>query len=213
MPDRYDMPLSDLQHDILEECCMNEAADYNNLSTKTGRGRTTLIQSINSLVKYGYIKKQKVNPGYEKSKLIFRPTYKGMAHAWNNMGMDAEDVLKRIENQTINNYIQHIKELPLDPRAHLFGNLAYTFLYAHGLASKKFIDAEANNIVKASFRRGLLETIEENPDYDARNLLTTKIKKWIKKTYSSEELKEFKEELKKIRNNIDSTIELFPFYD
>ena len=47
-------------------------------------------------------------------------------------------------------------------------------------------------------RNGLLESIQKDPNYDARNLLTTKIKKWLKKTYSSKELKEFKEDLTKI---------------
>lgn len=100
--------------------------------------------------------------------------------------------------------------LPVGPRSDQFHNLAYTFLYAHARASDEWIDKEANNIVKESFRKGLLESIQENPNYDPRNILTNKIKKWLKKTYSSKELKEFKENLIKTRNNIDSTVDAFP---
>ena len=189
---------------------MNEAASYKSLSSKTGRRRTTLIQSINSLEEYGYMEKVKVNPKYEKSKLILKPTDKGIAYAWNYMGMDAQDILKRVKNPTIDEYLQHIKELPLGPRSDQFHNLAYTFLYPYARASDEWIDDEANNIVKESFRKGLLESIQENPNYDPRNLLTNKIKKWLKKTYSSKELTEFKENLIKTRNNIDSTINALP---
>ena len=219
MVPKYDMLLSDLQHDILEECCKNQATDYKSLSSKTGRGRTTLIQSLNSLVKNGYIEKQQVSPGHEKSKLIFKPTYKGMAYAWNNIDMDVEDILKNVKNQNLNEYIQLLKEELSDfPRTYLFNNLckclfdnlAHMFMYEDSWHWNKSIDAEADNIVKDSFRKGILESIHDDLNYNAKNLLTAKVKEWLMKIYSSEELKEFKEELRKIRNNIDSTIELFP---
>jgi hypothetical protein len=87
------------------------------------------------------------------------------------------------------------------PRMYFFRNLAYTFLYAYGWGPNESIDENADNIVKESFRRGMLESINDNEDldYDIKNLLTARIRKWLKKTHSSEELKELKEKLMKIK--------------
>jgi len=191
---------------ILENLCVTESADYNSLCKKTGRSRTTLIQSINSLAKNGYIETQKVNPEREKSKVTFKLTYKGKSHAW-NIGVDAENVLRIEGNSAVNNYVQLLKELPSLPRRYMFHHLALHFLQRYGWMEDD--DDEYKKTLKESFQDGLMDSVGDE-DYDSRNIFTPKIRNWLERIYSSEELKDLKEELYNIRNNINSTIERLP---
>lgn len=184
---------------------MKQVTDYNSLCKETERTRTTLMQSVNSLLKDGYIKEQKVNPTYEKSKLVFKLTNKGRYYVWNFMGLDAEDVLKDSEYPVVNDYILLAKKLPNYPRKYMFHSLAVEFLQTHG-----WIDDDKKKIVKDSFRKAILESIQD-PDYDISELFNVKIlEEWIRQMYSKEEIKEFKGKLSKIRDNLSKTIERFP---
>ena len=54
-------------------------ANYKTLIEDIGKDRITIMQSLNSLVEWRYIDKIKINPDFEKSKLIFSLTSKGIA--------------------------------------------------------------------------------------------------------------------------------------
>ena len=81
MVQRITAPLSDLQRKILEVICTKENVTYKTLMEKTKRDRITILQSIESLVKRNHVLKQKSNPEYEKSILIFKPTLLGKCYA------------------------------------------------------------------------------------------------------------------------------------
>lgn len=192
--------LSYLQYSILEHCCKNQGTDYDRLCKEIGKSKTTIIQSVNSLVRYGYIEKHKVNPKREKSKITIKPTYRGMNEAW-RLGVDAEDILKQVENKDVNDFIYLIKELPDVPRRYIFHQLAVNLLGSAGWID----EMDKKRLVKDSFNDGILESIKD-PNFNAQELFNGKIKNWLVQMYSDEDLKKLKEELLTINCKSNSVI-------
>ncbi len=69
---------SDLQKNSLKHIILTEQPDYNTISNELNRDRLTIRQSIKSLSKIQCILSEPVNPNNKKSKIIFRPTIKGL---------------------------------------------------------------------------------------------------------------------------------------
>jgi hypothetical protein len=92
--EEQEVSLSLLQEKILKIVCTRSNVDYALLMEEVKRDRITIMQSVDSLAKHKYVKKDKINPEYEKSKLIIRPTFSGKHHAWRFLGVDLEDILR-----------------------------------------------------------------------------------------------------------------------
>ena len=73
---------TDLQKKIVRHVGTNNKASYKTLIKDIGKDRITIMQCLNSLIEWRYIDKKKINPDFEKSKLIFSLTSKGIAAAW-----------------------------------------------------------------------------------------------------------------------------------
>jgi len=69
---------SNLQENILKNIILTEQPNFTTISTELKKNRLTISQSIDSLLKKQCITKEPINPLKEKSKLIFRPTIKGL---------------------------------------------------------------------------------------------------------------------------------------
>jgi predicted transcriptional regulator len=79
--ERWKKSLSDLQNNIIKFVSTNPNIDYKSISKEVDRDRITIKQSIESLIKKNYIKKIKVYPNREKSKLGFSLTHKGLIYS------------------------------------------------------------------------------------------------------------------------------------
>jgi hypothetical protein len=69
---------SNLQKNILKHIILTDQSDYQTISKGVNRDRITVLQSIKSLSKIECIVSEPINPNKKKSKLIFRPTIKGL---------------------------------------------------------------------------------------------------------------------------------------
>jgi hypothetical protein len=78
---------------------------------KTKRDRITILQSIESLIKRNHVLKQKSEPEYEKSILIFKPTLLGKCYACTIIEVNIEDLLKLESDEEIANYLDVIKDI------------------------------------------------------------------------------------------------------
>src|SRR5919202_645473 len=97
--------LTDLQANILRHVCNTNNATYKTLMEKIHKDRITILQSLESLIKYRYIEKKKVNPNHEKSKLVFIPTHKGISYAWFNLkDIDIKKIIKVNADDVITQY-------------------------------------------------------------------------------------------------------------
>ena len=90
-----------LQEKSLRHISKTSNADYKTISKATDRDRITILQSLQPLIKHNYVYKEKIEPHLIKSKLIFKPTHKGMAYSIAILGVDIDDVRKAHVNADV----------------------------------------------------------------------------------------------------------------
>jgi hypothetical protein len=91
---------SKLQENILKHIILTEQPNYTTISTELKRNRLTISQSIDSLIKKQCITKEPINPLKEKSKLIFRPTIKGLVIGLGLLDIKFEQIKNNAEKVT-----------------------------------------------------------------------------------------------------------------
>jgi hypothetical protein len=198
-----------LQGKILRHLCTTANANYKTLTKEIGRDRITILQSIESLIKYHYVEKKRDNPQKEKSKLTFMPSLKGIACLWLAFPFDLKEMIKLKKEDEITAYLEFVKvafkfEHQRAMLKWLFSHIEinYLGLYMKGDASKR-------KLIKESFTMGILELVERT-DYDATGLFNEKDVKQLTKLYSKEELNGFKELFVRTKQNLTAVIERFP---
>jgi predicted transcriptional regulator len=205
------LSLSALQEKILQIVCNRENVTYNTLVEETKRDRITILQSVESLIKRNFIKKQKSNPEYEKSKLIFKPTQSGKSYAVFILKVDLEDILKLESDEDITNFLEFIKDItnPLQrkvlvqPLSELFTSLAA--VEVEGKIPQQF----KKKVLREALKKGILEIVQ-NSNYTASSLLNERSIKWLKKLLTPIEINELEDFLVTIRDNLSKTIGRFP---
>ncbi len=161
-PSREDLPL---HQKILRIICSKQNVTYKTLIEETRRDRTTILQSVKSLVKKEYIIKEKRNPEYEKSKLIFKPTRYGKNYALCGLGVDVEDVLKLERDEQIANYLELIKDIadPLQRKPFIEPLLG---LFSSDVTTPQI----KKQILNRALKKGVIEIVRNN-NYDSKRLL------------------------------------------
>jgi predicted transcriptional regulator len=203
-------PISDLQAQILKHVCQTKDADYKTISKETDRDRITILQSLQSLIKRRYIQKQKLEPEHVKSKLIFKPTRKGMIYAIGHLEVPYDKVLNaHPEAEQLLEYDNPYLEYLSDPIQ--LNRIMYYWLNA--LLDKKAFDNEGRlisskskqNTVKLASMRAMLNLFADK-EFNPNTLFksadqSTKGKHVVRKEF--EELEAF---LRQIKNNLDLTL-------
>ena len=199
---------TELQGKILRHICTTTDANYETLTKETGRTRITIHQSIESLIRNRYVKKERDNPQKEKSKLTFLPTLKGVACFWKYFPFNLKEMIEIKEEDEVTTYLEFVKDVfkfehqrPMLSR--LFDNIEYNYYIF------KKEDAERKRLLKESFTMGILE-LTQRRDYDVTKLFNKKGVQWLTKLYSNEELNEFKELFGRTKQNLTTVIERFP---
>jgi hypothetical protein len=200
---------SKLQIKILNHICSTSEATYRSLVQVLKRDRVTVLQSLKSLVKYRYVEQRKINPQYEKSKVIFIPTFKGFGEAWLESSIHSKDIVNTKRTDEIVEYVQFIDSTFLSSQHREMLQFLLSKL-AKGYSTDYDPDTnDKRNLIKDSFQKGLLALIQST-EYNIDFLSKRETRIWLNKLYSSRELKEIKEHFIKIRDNISITIERFP---
>jgi predicted transcriptional regulator len=204
-------PISDLQAQILKHVCQTKDADYKTISKETDRDRITILQSLQSLIKRRYIQKQKLEPEHVKSKLIFKPTRKGMIYAIGLLEVPYDKVLKAHPDaeqllEYDNPYLGYLSD-PIQ-----LNRIMYYWLKA--LLDKKAFDIEGRltssknkqHTVKLASLRAMLNLFADK-EFDPNTLFKSENKSMKSKRKEFEELRKF---LQRIKNNLDLTIDKLP---
>ncbi len=201
-------PNSELQGQILIHICKTRKADYKSICKATKRRRTTIIQSLKPMLKDGLVRKEMLDHSLIKSKLVFSPTHRGKAYA-EALGLSPKHIFSTETDAYITDYLKILVGNSRAPWRDLFmQELASNILDLSII--DKLGNIELNDKItalKEAFRDGLLRAIQE-PDYDAVTLFNSNTKEWLKKTFSTDEIKEMKETLSKIKENSDFTLQL-----
>ena len=84
--------LSELQKQILTVIIRRTPADYKIIVKETSRRRTTILQSLQPLLKHHFVTAEKVYPKQKNSKLIFKVTQKGLFYCIAFLNMDYDEM-------------------------------------------------------------------------------------------------------------------------
>ncbi|MFZ0512589.1 MAG: hypothetical protein WAM14_13355 [Candidatus Nitrosopolaris sp.] len=203
--------LSQLQEKILRIVCTRLNVDYALLMQETNRDRVTVAQSVDSLAKHKYVKKDKINPEYEKSKLIIRPTFSAKHHAWRFLGVSLEDILKIEDNEQIAAYLEFIKDIhDASQRQKLIRPLEdFLLLYEAWTTDGKLYRTQTKEILKRGLNKGIFELVQDR-NYDAKELLNKRSIDWLKKLFSSQEIKELRHVIVQMKDKLLSTADRLP---
>jgi hypothetical protein len=206
--------LSRLQEKILRIACTRRNVDYVLLMKETNRERVTVAQSVNSLVDRHYLSKDKINPEYEKSKVIIKPTFQGKDYSVNFLKVNLEDILKAEDNEHISAFLEFIKDVS-DPsqRRALIDPLNTLFFWLHESWVTNFAVKGKDEVIKESLMGGLKNGISQmvlNENYDAKKLLNKRSNEWLKKLFSSQEIRDLQHFIVQMGDNLVSTAKRFP---
>lgn len=215
--------LSQLQDKILRVVCTRQNVDYTFLMKETNRDRVTIAQSVNSLVDRHYVSKDKIDPEYEKSKVIVKATFLGKDYSVNILKVNLEEILKAEDNEYISAFLEFIKDIPDSQRDKLIQplNELFRFLYdvwvvyyaAKGKVGKDELTKQSNKIIKNVLIHGLKEGISRlvmDENYDANKLLNDRSVEWLKKLFTNTEIKELRRFIIQMKNKVVATAEKFP---
>jgi hypothetical protein len=196
-------PLTKLQEDILRILTTQSRVTYRVLIQQIRRDRITLFQSVESLTLQGYIVKHKINPEFERSKLLLRPTLMAKHLAWTNLGVDIEDILKIEGDQDIFNYFELIKDVsdPLQRQKFIDPLSSIITSYATWENKGKIDPKLKRDTIKEGFCNGILELVKR-PKNDVDKFFNQITVEWLKKLFSTAELREFGNVFEIMGNNL-----------
>ncbi|MBV9176358.1 MAG: hypothetical protein JO297_04920 [Nitrososphaeraceae archaeon] len=202
---------SELQQKILIHVGTIKNASYRTLVKEIGRDRITILQSIESLIEYHYVEKRKINPKYQKSRLTFMLTHKGIAAAWLRGFLNTDDIIKNLDrDDNITKYIKIVHYMFNSPEhkqmlESMFEKLEMSY---SGYEGEEESD-QVSMLIKESFLTGIVE-LAFGENYDPNRLFSDLNVGWLKWLFSHGDLEQFKKTLVRGRDNITSTIQRFP---
>jgi hypothetical protein len=204
--------MTNLQNSILKYIILNESVDYQIISKKVKRDRTTIIQSMKSLTKKKFVNYEKYNPKHKKSKIFFRPTVKGVIYGIGYLNIKLNEIKNRPLNlDDLNVYETYVKNLS---EQELWNHLA--IMISRSLINNNMFDNEGSlnvsepyELSKKLFKSHLLNDLLDNK-FDIENLFTPKTEgiDLIKDIAKPEGLMPLKKILIKLKNNIQQTIDM-----
>jgi hypothetical protein len=205
--------LSQLQEKILKIVCTRPKVDYVTLTKETKRDRVTVSQSVDSLVNQQFVRKDKADPEYEKSKVIVTATLLGKHYSVNILKVNLEDILKVEDEQFISDLLEFIKDIPDSQRRKLIEPLHDIFFYLYYIGIHGYKTRRKDELIKRILKAGLKPGIHElmrDETYDADKLLNKRSIESLKKLFGSQELKELHQYIVHMKNNIIATEAKFP---
>ena len=212
MKDKY----SKLQLEILKNIIKSEKPDYQTIPKEVNRDRLTVRQSIQALSKKQCIISERINPTKEKSKLIFKPTIKGLIIGLGPLDIKFDQIKNNAEKVTS---LDTYKEFKESMGIEQFNGCLKEF--ALGLIQYDLINKNLNQIFSNPYTfvtillRILLIQRSINKDLDIENLFLfyeneAFYKEYVKDVVPSQMQKLVKLVLDNIRDNLQKTIDLLP---
>jgi hypothetical protein len=156
---------SELQEKILKHVCFTTDADYKTISKYTDRDRITILQSLKPLIAHKYVAQIRLDPERPKSKVVFKPTDKGILYSIAHLGVNVDAIRKaQLSSDALKNYSEFIQEVP-DPGLHekLEQYVAPKLFVDNDLFDEngKLIISEQKDFLKQGLRISLLELLAD----------------------------------------------------
>ena len=212
MKDKYHQ----LQLKILKNIIKTETPDYQTISKEVNRTRLTVRQSIRTLSKKQCIISERINPTKKKSKLIFKPTIKGLIIGLGSLDIKFEQIKnnpgKVIELSTYQEFKNMLGADKLNEVLKILSNELINYNLINNNLNQIFSDPYSIN--KMMLRILLLSQLL-NKDFDFDDLFLiypneTFYKQNVKEVVPPKLIMPFKTVLVKILDNLQKTINLLP---
>jgi hypothetical protein len=137
---------SNLQKNILKHIILTDQSDYQTISKGVNRDRITVLQSIKSLSKIECIVSEPINPNKKKSKLIFRPTIKGLVIGLGLLDIKFDQIKNNAEKVT---NLGTYKEFKENMGIEQFNE--YLKMFSIGLIKYDIINNNSNQLFSDSY--------------------------------------------------------------
>ena len=198
--------LSSLQHSIIQYLTLNPNADYKAISKYVDKDRITIKQSIDTLIKKNYIKKEKVYPNRERSKLVFNLTHKGLIYSV--AFLDGKtNILKNLNDSQFQGFLKYLIEIPKPKEAERFKALVCLGFMNYDLFKDdgSMICENEYDIAKQMFRIFLLHKTQDKY-FDIEKLFLPEESgfDFMRKNYNTNPL--LKEIFIKLKENIEKSL-------
>ena len=212
MKDKY----SKLQLEILKNIIKSEKPDYQTIPKEVNRDRLTVRQSIQALSKKQCIISERINPTKEKSKLIFKPTIKGLIIGLGSLDIKFDQIKnnpgKVIELSTYQRFKNMLGADKLNDVLKILSIGLINYNLINNNLNQIFSDPYS--IIKMMLRILLLSQLL-NKDFDFDDLFLiypneTFYKQNVKDVVPPKLMMPFKTVLVKILDNLQKTINLLP---
>jgi hypothetical protein len=209
-----DILTSSLQKDILKHIILTEQPDYKTISKEVDRDRITIRQSIESLSKKQCIISEPIHPDRKKSKLIFKPTIKGLAIGLGFLDIKFDQIKNNSEKViNLDTYKVFKEKLGVEKLDDFLKGFSIR-LIQYDLSNNDLnqILYDYYSFVKALIRDLLLKTLTDK-DFDIESLFYPDeifYKQNVKDMVPPQMQKPLKIILVKLRNNLQKTINLLP---
>lgn len=202
--------ITELQAKILKHICTTKNSSYLTITRCTHRGRVTVLQSLDSLVRHRLVAKEKIYPDRKKSKLTFRPTQKGMSYSLAYLDTDVDEIQNaHADAESITDYNRRVKTI----RDYSLRRKMTNYI-------SRFVLEEDYFLEDGSFKSGLTDDINfglrfvlyitRDRSFEFGNLFDLKIAELARSIYSVEEQRVLKKALLKLRDNLDLNIKQLP---
>ena len=201
--------MSNLQKNILTHICTTYNASYETLRKETEKNRITIMQSLNSLINYHYVDKKRTNPEFLKSKIIFYPTYKGIAFAHIHLQVTLMDMISINKKDKIDIYITLVKEAFPSRYEEMLSGL-FSKLERGALEINK-TEAQKEKLINRCFREGIMSLASNYNGKDLGLSSTKKSAELFNNLFSQREIRELKKYFVKVRRDLDFYINQIPF--
>ena len=207
-------PITELQSAILFHICVTKNANYKSMMNATERDRITVLQSLKILIERHLIYQEKVNPGYKKSKLIFKATDRGILNVIGHTPLyEIQEIVNQIENSNalpsiLRQYNEVIKDKSCDSSSpsELIQEFAGYMIFNDLFDESGFsLVSEIRDLWKHEVRLWMCDRLY-NKDFDIENLFGSHIKYVFENFLIPPYIPGFKGTLVKIRNNLDECI-------
>ncbi|MGC1131370.1 MAG: hypothetical protein WA941_01000 [Nitrososphaeraceae archaeon] len=207
-------PTTELQSAILFHVCVTKSADYKSIMKTTKRKRITALQSLKILIERHLIYQEKVNPGYKKSKLIFKATERGIFNVIGHTDLwKIQDIVNQIESahalpSILKQYKERIKKKPSDSSSpsELIQEFALYMKFNDLFDEDGFsLIKEICDLWKHEVRLWMFERLS-NKYFDIENLFGSHIRYVYENFFIPPYRPGLKEALIEIRKNLDDCI-------
>jgi hypothetical protein len=201
--------LSKLQKRLLEIICTELSSDYNVLTRKANKRRSTIFQSLQPMLKHHYISADKVSPTQKNSKLTFKITQKGLFYCIAYLEIDYDEIIKsHIDKDTEAIYNRDfIESVPNYAGRKEFIKQTATLLMESKAFDKKgmLLAANIQQIMNWGFRLSILESVKERK-FSSKKFFGDLTVEAISKICRPEEKDELIKFLKNMNKNLNSVI-------